>query len=328
MSLSSPWFILLIIPLITIFYYALRRPGPTLPVATVTSFIALEKKDFRKGVSLITFFSAGLFIVFALAGPRYGTEHIMHSADGIDIIVALDVSGSMLAYDNPVEGQPLLNRLEVAKFELKEFVKRRPNDRIGLVIFGTLPYVASPPTLDHGWMLKTLDSVKINSAGGNTGIAGPIASAVRRLKELDGERKVIVLFTDGVNNVDVRITPVQAAELAHKFNITIYTVGIGGGDAYVLRPELGQSHLQKIDIPVDKKLLRTIAELTSGAFFEAGDATSMKNVLRAIDTMETTVREQPRYTEYKEYGPSLAIFAFLLLLFSLVWKNSIGLIIP
>lgn len=328
MDFSSPWLLLLIIPLVTAFIYSLYKPRPALTVSDSDAFGKARSVGFKYRISAAGFLVASVLIVVALAGPRFGVERLMHRADGIDMMLALDLSGSMLAFDNPIEGEPLINRLAVAKEAIAKFVKRRPNDRIGLVAFGSLPFVASPPTLDHDWMLKTLDGLKVNSVGGNTGIAGPIVSAVQRLKDSASKRRVLVLFTDGANNVDVRLTPLQAAELAEECEVTIYTVGIGGGDSYVMRPKLGKKQLEKVDIPVDTELLKEIAQSASGTFFEATDAAALDTVMNEIDSLERTVREQPKYVEYKEYGPSLAALALLLLLFSFIWRNTAGLVIP
>jgi len=328
MSFSTPWLFVLIIPLIAAFIYSLRKPQPALKVSNGKAFAESGSTTLKTRISRAGFIVAGVLIVIALAGPRFGIEHLMHRADGIDMMLALDLSGSMLAYDNPKDGEPLVNRLAVAKDAITRFVKRRPNDRIGLVAFGSLPFVASPPTLDHGWMLTTLDGLKVNSVGGNTGIAGPIVSSVQRLKNAASKRRILVLFTDGANNVDVRLTPRRAAELAQEFGVTIYTVGIGGENSYVMRPKLGSKQLEKVDIPVDRQLLKEIAEAASGIYFDAGDAAALDTVMSEIDSLERTVRDQPKYVEYKEFGPLFAALALLLLLFSFVWRNTIGLVIP
>lgn len=328
MSFSDPWLFLLVIPLLMIFVYSLRKPQPALKVSDGEVFGESGSTGFKTRISRASFLVASLLVVVALAGPRFGIEHLMHRADGIDMMLALDLSGSMLAYDNPKEGEPLVNRLAVAKGAIRKFVKRRPNDRIGLVAFGSLPFVASPPTLDHDWMLSTLDGLKVNSVGGNTGIAGPIVSAVRRLKNAASKRRVLVLFTDGANNVDVRLSPLQAAELAKEFDVTIYTVGIGGKNSYVMRPKLGVKQLEKVDIPVDTQLLGEIAETALGIYFDAGDAGALDKVMSEIDLLERTAREQPKYIEYKEYGPVFAALAMLLLLFSSIWRNTVGIVIP
>ena len=148
----------------------------------------------------------------------------------------------------------------MAKEEIIKFIEKRPNDRIGLVGFANLPYSACPPTLDHGWLIQNMNRLEPGVIGDKTGIAGPIASAVQRLKNSDSKRRVIVLFTDGSNNVDARVSPRQAAKLAKEFNIIIYTVGIGSNRAYALQRGFFGTQFTEVQGEFDEKLLKGYRE--------------------------------------------------------------------
>ena len=243
MTFAHPWFFLLLIPLALALLAAWRKREPGIRIPSIRPYEMASKHGLRvmnwRKMTLFALWAAGgILCVVALARPQEGLEEIKQRADGIDIIIALDLSGSMEAIDIPssVSSQAQLNsqlrdgtlknRLETAKAEIRKFIEARPNDRIGLIVFAQLPYVACPPTLDHAWLIANLERLNPGDIGDATGIAGPLASAVQRLKDSDAKSRVVVLFTDGRNNVSAKVTPRQAAKLADTFNVTVYTVGI------------------------------------------------------------------------------------------------------
>ena len=333
---AYPWvlFFLLLLP----FFYMVERfwrKRPSIVVSQVVPFASAYRKrwnpTFPEWCRLLT---AAVLIV-ALARPRSGDEKIVVRAQGIDIILALDMSGSMRAYDVPksfsdprklleaINNKEVRNRLEVAKNEIRRFIEKRPNDRIGLLGFADLAYSFAPPTLDHNWLLLQLDRLQPGMIGDATGIASPIGSAVSRLKNAASPRRVLVLFTDGTNTATNRLTPEQAARLAKEFNIIIHTVGIGSSNAYVLDNTFGSRFIPAGD-NFDEKLLRNIADTTGGSYFQADDAVSLRKVMEEINKMEKTSVEQPRYMEYREFAPRLAVLAAVLLLLGFIadhtWK--------
>lgn len=328
MNFSTPLAFALLFPLIISFLYCLRKRPATLPVSTTKVFKAIQPTQQRRITTNLIFFIATLLIVLALSGPRIAIKQFTHNAEGIDIMIALDLSGSMLSFDNPKGQRTSLNRLAIAKREIKAFISNRPNDRIGLVVFGTQSYVAAPPTLDHQWLIKIVEQQRVNSVGGDTGIAAPIASAIKRLQGGASTRKVVLLLTDGVNNIEARLTPEQTADVSAQFDITIHTIAIGGEHTYIRNNETSKSELTRIESDVDYQLLQNIAKKTSGSFFRAGDDVALKKVLMLIDKLEPTTRDRPFTISYKELGPLLATIALVLILASFVWRNTRGLTIP
>jgi Ca-activated chloride channel family protein len=255
-------------------------------------------------------------------------------------MLAIDLSGSMQAMDVPrkittpeqlqsaFESGEIKNRLEIAKDEIRRFIKKRPNDRIGLIGFAKLPYNICPPTLDHAWLLAHLDRLQPGIIGDSTGIAGPIASAVHRLEKSDSKRRVLVLFTDGRNNVNARISPRQAAKLAKAMNVIIYTVGIGSDNAYVLQNSYAGPQIFPIRGEFDEPLLNDIAKFSEGKYYKAFDSEGLAKVMDEINKLEKTSVEQPKFVDYKEFAPVLAAFALVLFLLGFVTENTFFLSIP
>jgi Ca-activated chloride channel family protein len=314
-----PWFLLLLVPYTAILFFAWKRKEPALTVPSLLPFRMAEgntqkkRPDLPKLIVFLCFAAAGVCLITGLARPRKGLEIIRSKADGIDIILAVDLSGSMSAIDVPqhysraktedaLRNKKLKTRLEASKKAIAKFIESRPCDRIGLIAFAERPYVICPPTLDHAFLLANLFRMEPQMIGDGTGIAGPIASAVNRLKDMDSKSRIVVLFTDGANTVPMQITPEEAAKLADTFKITIYTVGIGSGNAYV--PSL--FGFEPYPEQFDEKLLNEIASITGGKYYHAADESGMDQAMRAIDKLEKTSAEQPAMTVWKEYYPLMA----------------------
>jgi len=257
-------------------------------------------------------------VVVALARPQQGLESSRLRTEGIDIVLAVDVSGSMLAEDFTLRGARR-NRLDVVKDVVKEFVEHRVNDRIGLVVFGGRPYTQCPLTLDHGWLLSRLDHAQIGMVEDGTAIGSGIATALNRLRRSKANSRIVVLLTDGVNNAGA-VTPDAAAQLAKTLGIRIYTIGAGtkGLAPYPATDMFGRRVYQQVKIDVDDEGLTTIARLTGGHYFRATDTESLRTIYHEIDRMETTTLEQPQYASYKEWYPWFVIPAMLLLLAEVV----------
>jgi Ca-activated chloride channel family protein len=214
------------------------------------------------------------------------------------------------------------NRLDTAKREIAKFIDKRPNDRIGLVGFAPLPYSICPPTLDHAWLIEHMKHLQPGIIGENTGIAGPISTAVQRLKDSEAKRRVIVLFTDGSNNVNALITPLQAAKLAANYDIVIYTVGIGSNRAFVIQNVFGSSQLVPMEGEFDEKLLQDMAKVSRGKYYKAADAEGMAKVMDEIDKMEKTSVEQPKIIEYSEFAPGMVTASLVMLLLAFTLENT------
>ncbi len=337
---ESPWYLLLLIPLLILLIWAAKRKTPTLSVPWLKPFLGKSKNRFKMtSIPLIFYAIAFALIIFAIARPQQGVEELMQRADGIDIMLALDLSGSMKGIDipkgsssnrvvNQIKRGELRERIDYAKDEIKKFIEMRPNDRIGLVVFAPLPYVACPPTLDHTWLLSHLNSVDAGIIGDATNIAGPIASGINRLKTGDSKRRVLVLFTDGSNNVNSRISPIQAAKLAKTYNVVIYTVGIGSDNAYVLQNTMFGEQFIPLGGQFDRKLLKDIAKETDGKYYAAKDAKGLAEVLEQIDKLEKTSAEQPRFIDYRELGYPLVVISLILIIIGFVLENTIFIKVP
>ena len=344
-AFAHPYMLLALIVLALCLLRAWLKPDPAVAVPSLRPFRMAAagvgmKIDFRKLIPFLCYLLGGLALILALAGPREGTEQIRRRAEGIDIIVALDLSGSMRAIDVPerirTESQlsaalasgEVKDRLETAKTEIAKFIQARPNDRIGLVAFAPLPYMVCPPTLDHAWLLANLTRLESGVIGDQTGIAGPITTAVRRLKDSDSKRRVIVLFTDGVNNVNAKVTPRQAAKLADTFNITIYTVGIGSANAVVKQDSFFGSGFMQVQGEFDEPLLKDIADATGGVYYKAEDGESMRKAMKQIDKLEKTSVEQNVLVNWKEFYPVLCWFAVGFLLLGMILEKTVLLRVP
>jgi len=250
-QLANPWMLLLLLPLVALAWHALfRQRRPTLIVAAISPFRAAAAGRLRAAIWLpLLAETIGVsLLILALARPRQGIEELRQRAEGIDIVLALDLSGSMRAIDLPpgmtsgeevragIRDGRLRPRIDVAKDEIRAFIERRPNDRIGLVVFATQAYAACPPTLDHPWLLEHLRQLEPGSVGESTNLAAPIAAGVNRLRGSDAKRRVRVFFSDGENNVADRLTPRQAVRLAKASDVVVYTVGIGSGRSVIAQP--------------------------------------------------------------------------------------------
>ena len=336
MSWANPWALgaLVVVPLAYLYLAYVKKP-PTLVVATVRPFRNPVRRR-RRGIGFAGWCSlaALTLLIVALARPRRGDEKIIVRAQGIDMIFALDMSGSMAAYDVPgalrtggeivdaIRSGKLRNRLDTAKRELARFIAERPNDRIGLIGFAEFAYNFVPPTLDHDWLTERLGTLEPGQIGDATGIASPIASAANRLKKSDSPRRVLVLFTDGADNVAHRVTPEQAAQLARECDVVIHTVGIGGDRAVIEAATPFGRRLHPYSGQFDEVRLRRLAKLTGGRYFHAGDASGMHGVMEKINELETTAKEQPKFIEYHEYAPYLALAALALLLLGTVAEHT------
>ena len=334
---AMPWFLagLLLLPLLW-YYLLFIKKHPSIVISSVRAFKRVSPP--RRMLSLVNclYLLAFALLITALARPRSGDEKVIVRSKGIDIILALDMSDSMRAIDIPgvinssdalakgIKEGKIRNRLDTAKEEIRKFILARPNDRIGLIGFADLAYSFSPPTLDHRWLLERLKTLEPGQLGSATGIASAISSAARRLKNSDAPRRVVVLFTDGANTVENRLTPEQSAKAAKEFNCIVHTVGVGSDNA-VYPTGFG---FQKTRADFDEKLLDTIASVTGGTSFRASDAQGMQKVMKEINALEKTNIEQPKYTEYKEYAPLLAALAALLILTGFFLENTFKVRIP
>jgi Ca-activated chloride channel family protein len=240
-------------------------------------------------------------LIVALARPQLGKGRTEIETSGIDIALAIDVSGSMEALDFKIDDQPV-NRLEVVKRVVEEFVGERPGDRIGMVAFAGRPYMVSPLTLDHDWLKQRLDEVRIGRVEDGTAIGSAIASAVNHLRDSEAKSRIVILLTDGVNNAGAA-NPVTAAEAAKTLGIKIYTIGAGiqGQAPMPVRDAFGRKRLAMMDVEIDEESLKEIAKTTGGRYFRATDTDSLARIYEVINQLEKTKRTVKKYEDYEEW---------------------------
>ena len=268
---------------------------------------------------LLPLVAAALMIV-GLARPQRGHSHTEVTANGIDIVLGLDVSGSMQALDFKIDGERV-NRIQVVKSVVSKFIDQRPSDRIGIIAFAAAPYLVSPITLDHDWLQQNLE--RITTAVGTddgTAIGSAIAASVNRLRTTTAKSKVVILLTDGMNNTG-KISPIAAAEAAKAMGVKIYTIGVGvrGMAPIPVRDEAGNMHLVMDKVDVDEKTLQTVAAATGGTFYRATDTDSLEKIYDQINRLEKTAETVQKFEHYDElYSwaliPAVALLGFGLLL--------------
>jgi Ca-activated chloride channel family protein len=268
---------------------------------------------------LFPLLAAALMIV-GLARPQRGHSRTEVTANGIDIVLGLDVSGSMQALDFQVDGRRV-NRIQVVKAVVSKFIEERPNDRIGLIAFAAAPYLVSPLTLDHDWLQQNLERVT-TAVGGDDGtaIGSALAASVNRLRTTTAKSKVVILLTDGMNNTG-KISPVAAAEAAKAMGVKVYTIGVGvrGMAPIPLKDEAGNTHLVMDKVDVDEKTLQTVADETGGTFYRATDTDSLEKIYEQINRLEKTAQTVQKFEHYDELFswaliPSASLLGFGLLL--------------
>jgi Ca-activated chloride channel homolog len=294
-------FLLLLLPVLA---FLLGRRGRVAAVeyssANVAREVARESRS-RAGrwMMLFPLLAAALFIV-GLARPQKLEGSSEVEASGIDIMLCLDVSGSMQSLDYTVNGQPT-SRVTTVKAAVARFIDARPDDRLGLLEFSAEPYLISPLTLDHDWVHQGLERVDTGTIPDGTAIGSAVAMAVNRLRDSPAKSKVVVLLTDGCNNMG-KISPLMAAQAAKSLGVRVYTIGAGiRGDApFPVKDDFGNTHIVMVPADVDEDTLGKIADMTGGKFFRATDTEKLDATYAEIDRMEKTKRTVKHYEHVSE----------------------------
>jgi Ca-activated chloride channel homolog len=299
------------------------------PVAAIEySDVSLAREIARRGRSrpgwllwMLPLLAAGLMIV-GLARPQRAHGRTLITANGIDIVLGLDVSGSMQALDFQIDHQRV-NRIEVVKSVVSKFIDEREDDRIGIIAFAGSPYLVSPITLDHDWLQQNLERVTVGNADDGTAIGSALAASVNRLRLTQAKSKVVVLLTDGVNNTG-KISPLAAAEAAKAMGIKVYTIGVGvRGDAPIpVRDAVGNRRLVMAKVDVDEKTLQAIAEQTGGKFYRATDTDSLRQIYEQINRLEKTAQTVQKFEHTEELYPFAVIPALAILALSFVLQQT------
>jgi Ca-activated chloride channel homolog len=265
---------------------------------------------------------AGALMIVGLARPQRAHSRTEVSANGIDIVLGLDVSGSMQALDFLVDHQRV-NRIEVVKSVVSKFIDERSDDRIGLIAFAGAPYLVSPITLDHDWLQQNLERVTIGAGDDGTAIGSAIAAGVNRLRLTPAKSKVIILLTDGINNTG-KISPLAAAEAAKAMGVKIYTIGVGvrGYAPIPVRDAAGNTRLVTMKVDVDEKTLQAVAQETGGKFYRATDTDSLQKIYEEINRFEKTAQTVQKFERTEELYPLALIPALAMLGLSLTLQQT------
>lgn len=266
--------------------------------------------------------------IVGLARPQFTRSETSIQASGIDIVVALDLSGSMAAEDDGfrLHGHQT-NRVGIAKDVLQKFIAKRPNDRIGLVAFAGRAYIAAPLTLDHDFLLQNMERLDFGSIEDGTAIGSALSASVNRLRERQSKSKIIILMTDGQNNAG-KIPPLTAAEAAQALNVKVYTVGVGtrGTARIPTKDFFGRTVYGTIEADIDEGTLQAIASKTGGKYFRADNTETLRKIYEEIDKLETTEEATKKYVQVEELmawavWPGLGLLLLEILLGNTVWRK-------
>jgi Ca-activated chloride channel family protein len=323
--------IVFLIPLIIATLFRGRRHWDTCSLSSVVHYSDLTslqsikvtwKTQCAKCLPLLTIIALLLGII-ALARPQMGIKQSLVRRQGIDIIITIDVSPSMLSEDFKIKGKTT-NRLEVVKAVARDFIAKRPDDRIGIVIFAGRSYILSPLTWDHDWCLSRLSEIQTGMVEEGTAIGSALATSVNRLHESKTKSKVVILLTDGVNNAG-QVTPEAAAKAAKAYSIVVYTIGAGskGPVSCPVIDQTGHRSYQTVQNDLDENLLTQIAEKTDGHYFPATDTEALTAIFERINKMERTTLNAPQYQEYQDLYPYLLLLALILLFIETLLANTV-----
>lgn len=315
------WFwLFLLIPVMLVWYFVkLKKYEGEVHFSSFQNFKGLKKplKARLRHLVLVMRLIGVSCIILALARPQSRSSWKDIKTEGIDIVISMDISLSMLAKDF----KP--NRLEVAKEVIMDFIDLRPNDKIGLVIFSGEAFTQCPLTVDHKILKNMFPDIKAGSLDQGTAIGMGLADAVARIKDSKAKSKVIILISDGVNNVG-EIAPLTAGEIAKTYGLRVYTIGVGT-KGKALQPVAmypnGQLEYDYVDVEIDEVVMTKISDMTGGKYFRATDKESLANVCREIDKMEKTIISEKSFTNKAEHFLPLGLAALISLLMEFILKR-------
>ena len=321
---EDPWLLLffLMVPFLTI--RGKGKQQATISYSSIDTLQAIRsaRVEILSILPLVLRMIAISLLVLSLARPQEGYKSTEILSVGVDIMLALDTSGSMQALDF-IKDEKRDTRLAMVKDVVSQFIDNRPNDRMGMVVFGSEAYTQCPLTLDQGILKSFLSKLDIGMAGDSTAIGSAIGIAVKRLKDLESKSKVIILLTDGQNNAG-SLPPLQAAQTAKTFGIKIHTIAVGthGKAPFLVNSIFGQRYVyQQVDI--DEDTLKKISDLTGGQYFRATDLESLKTIYKQIDEMEKSEVKVIDHSEYTELFHYFLIPGLLILLLEILLSNTV-----
>ncbi len=327
---ASPLFLLLLLAAALILFLKLRKKNSS--HIKVSSLKGLENTSYSFMVTLsklvpILKISGLIFLILALARPQFGDKKISATTEGVNIILALDLSESMSALDFKKDTK-IVTRLEAVKGVVLDFIMKREGDRIGMVVFGSNAFTQLPLTRDYNTIAFILERLKIGAAGPKTAIGDAIGISLKRLEDIKSESNIIILLTDGKSNSG-ELSWQDAAKIAANREVKIYTIGVGqkGKAPFLVSDLFGQRYVYH-EVDVDLKALETIAKQTNASFFQAKDLKSLGKIYEMINNLEKTKVDIEKWVEYKELYPWFLVPGLILLLFYILLSNTRFLKVP
>jgi len=319
-SFQNPeyFWLLLALPLMLAYYiFRNKKLQGTFKISSISSFGKTKFPYFRHTIILLRMLGLAA-LVFAIARPQTSSSWQDVTTEGIDIVIAMDISGSMLAEDF----KP--NRLEASKDVAMKFISERPYDRIGLVIYAGESFTQCPLTTDHDVLLNLFKDVKNGMIEDGTAVGMGLATAVNRLKDSEAKSKVVILLTDGVNNAG-SIPPVTAAEIAREFGIRVYTIGVGtnGTAPTPYQDQFGRTVYQDVPVRIDEKTLNEISKIADGQYFRALNKSKLESIYQEIDKLEKSKINVTDYRKKSEHFWPFALLAAIVLLLEFIIKNTV-----
>lgn len=320
LSFASPYFLLLL-PVLAVLWLLKRRTAARPAMAVSTAAFTPSPSGVLRLAPVVSALKGAAIVLLALAlsGPRLGTEEIRILTEGVNIVLAVDISESMAALDFEVDGERV-DRLTAVKSVVADFISKREGDRIGLVVFGSEAYTQLPLTRDYNAIMDALSRIKIGAAGKSTAIGDGLGISVKRIKDVESKTDVVILLTDGRSNSG-EISPDAAAGIAERAGVKVYTIGVGGdGPAPfivqhpVFGPQMRQAHFE-----IDEQTLKNIAEKTDALYFNAEDTDGLQKIYDTINGLEKNTVEVKTFAEYNLLypyfvGPALALLALWVVL--------------
>lgn len=326
---ADPWlfFLLFLIPLFAVLIRIFERRSKKGFRFSNGKLLAGYKPSMRVKLarSLVHIRALALiFVVVAMARPQTFVERWTTHTEGVDMVLALDVSTSMKAHDLKIDGVRV-DRLEVVKKVVRDFIDRRPNDRIGINAFAGYSYTICPLTLDHDWLKRNLDRVEIGMIEDGTAIGSAVMGALNRLRDSPSKEKVIILLTDGRNNAG-RVAPMTAAEAASALGVRLYAVGVGtrGLAPFPFQDMFGNVIMRPVNIEIDEELLKEMARVADGEYFRATSAEELEEFYARVDELERTELEHRGYRKYTERFALPLALALALILVEILLSNTVA----
>jgi Ca-activated chloride channel family protein len=324
---AHPWFLLALaaLPLLA-WLRGKRGPRPAILYSSAALFKGLDRPArSRAGALLVALrWLALALLIVALARPQRTGSETSVRASGVDIAIALDLSGSMESEDFVINNKRV-NRLFIAKDTIRQFIEKRPSDRIGLIAFAARAYIAAPLTLDHDFLLSNLERLELHTIEDGTAIGSGLSAAVNRLRELQSKSKIVILMTDGQNNAG-KVPPLTAAEAAKALGMKVYTIGVGiRGTAPFPRvnPFTGRKEYVPVPVDIDEPTLQAIAEKTGGKYYRADSTDTLRRIYAEIDQLEKTEVEVKKFVRRYELFWAVAATALALLLVEVALAHTI-----